>query len=76
MLDNAGAVLCERKVATEPADIALLLTSVGGDYVRIGPLVAMAGERFGRDGLADGVCRDPAHEGTAEGPAGQQDGSQ
>lgn len=35
-LDNAGAVLCERKLATEPDYIALLLTSVSGDYVRIG----------------------------------------
>jgi transposase len=36
VLDDAGAVLCERKVATEPDDIAVLLTSVGGDYVRVG----------------------------------------
>ncbi|WP_337847903.1 IS110 family transposase [Sphingomonas sp.] len=36
VLDDAGAVLCERKVATELDDIAVLLTSVGGDYVRVG----------------------------------------
>jgi len=31
-----SARLCERKVRTEPEDIAVLLTSIGGDYVRIG----------------------------------------
>jgi transposase len=29
-------VLCERKVRTEPEDIAVLLTSIGGDDVRMG----------------------------------------
>ena len=32
----SAKVLCERKVRTEPEDIAVLLTSIGGDYVRIG----------------------------------------
>ena len=36
VVDGAGQVLCERKVPTEPDDIAGLLTSVGGDYVRVG----------------------------------------
>lgn len=36
VVDNAGTVLCERKVATEPEDIATLLGSVSGDYVRVG----------------------------------------
>src|ERR1700751_5265963 len=36
VVDGAGKVLCERKVPTEPDDIAVLLTSVGGDYVRVG----------------------------------------
>lgn len=36
VVDDAGKVLCERKVPTEPDDIAVLLTSVGGDYVRVG----------------------------------------
>ena len=36
VVDEVGQVLCERKVPTEPDEIAVLLTSVGGDYVRIG----------------------------------------
>ncbi len=36
VVDEVGKVICERKVPTEPDDIAVLLTSVGGDYVRVG----------------------------------------
>jgi transposase len=36
VVDEAGKVLCEHKVPTEPDDIAVLLTSIGGDYVRVG----------------------------------------
>lgn len=36
VVDEVGQVLCERKVPTEPDEIAVLLTSVGGDYVRVG----------------------------------------
>ena len=36
VVDETGKVISERKVATEPDEIALLLTSVGGDYVRVG----------------------------------------
>ena len=36
VVDGAGKVLSERKVPTEPDDIAVLLTSIGGDYVRVG----------------------------------------
>jgi transposase len=36
VVDDAGKVVCERKVPTEPDDIALLLTSVGSNYVRVG----------------------------------------
>ena len=36
VVDDTGKVLCERKVPTESDDIAVLLTSVGGDYVRVG----------------------------------------
>jgi transposase len=35
-VDDTGKVLCEQKVPSEPDDIAVLLTSVGGEYVRIG----------------------------------------
>jgi hypothetical protein len=41
-VDDAGKVVCERKVPSEPDDIAVPLTSIGGDYVRVwieaGPL--------------------------------------
>ena len=36
VVDEAGKVVCERKVPTEPDDIIVLLTSIGGEYVRIG----------------------------------------
>lgn len=36
VVDEVGAVLCERKVLTEPDDIATLLTSIGEEYGRIG----------------------------------------
>ncbi|NOW48699.1 putative NBD/HSP70 family sugar kinase [Novosphingobium sp. SG751A] len=36
VVDETGKVLCERKVPTELDEIAVLLTSVGGDYVRVG----------------------------------------
>ncbi|MXP44975.1 IS110 family RNA-guided transposase [Allopontixanthobacter sediminis] len=36
VVDEAGEVICEHKVPTEPDDIAVLLTSIGGDYVRVG----------------------------------------
>jgi transposase len=41
VVDDAGKVLCERKVPSEPDDIAMLLTSVGVDYL-------WAGSRPGR----------------------------
>src|SRR5215203_5699616 len=31
VVDDVGKVLCERKVRTEPEDIAVLLTSIGGE---------------------------------------------
>ena len=34
VVDEAGDLICEHKVATEPDDIAVLLTSIGGDYVQ------------------------------------------
>ena len=36
VVDEVGNVICERKVSSEPDDIAVFLTSVGGDYVRVG----------------------------------------
>lgn len=36
VVDEAGKVLCEQKVPSEPDDIVTLLTSVGVDYGRVG----------------------------------------
>ncbi len=36
IVDDAGKVVCERKVPTEPDDIVRLLASVGEDYGRVG----------------------------------------
>jgi hypothetical protein len=41
VVDDTGKVICERKVPTEPDDIVVLLTSVGGDYVRVGISAAL-----------------------------------
>jgi transposase len=36
VVDEAGRVVCEQKVASEPDDIVTLLTSIGVDYGRVG----------------------------------------
>ena len=36
VVDEAGKVLCEQKVASEPDDIVTLLTSIGVNYGRVG----------------------------------------
>jgi transposase len=36
VVDDAGKVVSEQKVASEPDDIVTLLTSIGGDYARVG----------------------------------------
>ena len=36
IVDDAGKVMCERKVPTEPDDIVRLLASIGEDYGRVG----------------------------------------
>src|SRR5271166_3767604 len=36
VVDDTGKIVCERKVPTEPDDIVALLTSIGGDYGRVG----------------------------------------
>jgi len=36
VVDDAGQVVSEQKVATEPDEIITLLTSIGGDYARVG----------------------------------------
>lgn len=36
VVDEVGKVICEHKVPTEPDDIAVLLTSIGVEYTRVG----------------------------------------
>ena len=36
VVNAAGKVVCERKVPSEPDDIAIMLTSIGEEYVRVG----------------------------------------
>jgi len=36
VVNDAGTVLCERKIESEPVAIATLLRTVVGDYARIG----------------------------------------
>jgi transposase len=36
VVDDAGTLICEQKVPTEPDDIVTLLTSIGEDYGRVG----------------------------------------
>ena len=36
VVDEAGRVICEQKVPSEPDDIVTLLTSIGEDYGRVG----------------------------------------
>lgn len=49
-------VVCERKVRTEPGDIAVLLTSVGGDYVRVSVEARPLPQSFRILGAAGTVC--------------------
>ncbi len=80
VVDDAGKVVCERKVPTEPDDIAVLLTSVGGDYVRVGieagPLSQWLVNGLSEAGAAGYLRRDPPHEGSVAGAADQQVGPQ
>tara|TARA_R110002074_G_scaffold47742_1_gene122328 strand:+ start:486 stop:752 length:267 start_codon:yes stop_codon:yes gene_type:complete len=36
VVDEVGKVICARRVPIEPDDIAAPLTTIGGDYVRVG----------------------------------------
>ena len=70
VVDDVGKVLCERKVRTEPEDIARaadldrrrLCQASGPGW----PAIAVAGERPDRGGPAGRVCGNTAHEGAAQ----------
>jgi hypothetical protein len=79
-VDGVGQVVCERKVPTEPGDIGVLLTSIGGDYVRIGnetgPLSQRLVNRLIEADLSV-ICVEIQHmKGSAQGPENQQERSQ
>src|SRR5438270_10347725 len=80
VVDDAGKVILEQKVPTEPSDIIALLTSVGVTYGRIGieagPLSQWLFNALSAGRAAGDLHRDAAHEGFADGAAGQQDGPQ
>lgn len=80
VVNDAGTVLCERKVETEPDDIATLLASVGGNYVRVGieagPLSQWLVSALIEAGLPV-VCVETRHmKAAAQSPADQQVGFQ
>lgn len=62
VVDDAGTVLCELKVATEPDDIATLPGSIDSDYARVrieaGPLSQWLVGALIEAGLPM-VCREP-----------------
>ena len=80
VVDDAGKVVLEQKVPTEPDAIIALLTSLGVSFGRIGieagPLVAVAGPCVDGGRTTGDLRRDAAHEGFADGAADQQDGPQ
>ena len=76
IVDDTGKIVREVKVASEPEALLAVLENPAYHFKRIGleagPLSQWLVNALVGGGLADGVCRDPAHEGGAEG-ADQQD---
>ena len=79
VIDDAGKVVLERKIPTEPADIIagdLAWCVLWPDRDRGWSAVTVAGQ-WVDDGRTAGDLRgDAAHEGFADGAANQQDGPQ
>lgn len=65
VVDDAGKVVCEHKVPSVPDDIAVLLTSVGGDYVRVGIQAGPLLSQWLVNGLSEAgypvICVDTRH---------------
>jgi transposase len=80
VVDDAGKVILEQKVLTEPADIIAVLTSLGVTYGRIGieagPLSQWLVNALTAAELPVICVGDAAHEGFTDGAANQQDGPQ
>lgn len=53
VVDDTGKVPCERKVPTEPDDIAVLLTSIGGVAAGNAPAAGRASQDAARRGPAE-----------------------
>jgi hypothetical protein len=77
IVDEAGKVVREAKVATEPEAIIACLNGAGVEYARIG-LEAGPLSHWLVNGLAKAALpprRDPPHEGDPEGAADKQERS-
>ena len=78
IVDDAGRIVREVKVASEPEALLPVLTNPGycqADWTGSRAVVAVALQRARRGRLADDLCGDAAHAGCAEG-TNQQDGPQ
>jgi hypothetical protein len=77
IVDEAGNIVREAKVATELTAIVAVLNTAGVECARVGleagPMSQMAGERLARGGATGGVRGDTPHEGGAQGPASEQE---
>src|SRR6476469_9202451 len=80
VVDDAGKVIFEQKVLTEPDAIIALLTSLGVTYGRIGieagPLSQWLVNALTAAELPVICVETRPHEGSADGAADQQDGPQ
>jgi transposase len=79
VVDDAGKVILEQKVPTDPADIIaidLARRELRPDRDRGWPAVAVAGQCVDGGQPAGDLRGDTAHEGFADGAANQQDGPQ
>ena len=76
ILDDAGKIVKEVKVASEPQALLKVLGNPAYHFKRIGleagPFIAMAVQRSRRSRVTSDLCGDSAHAGGAEG-ADQQD---
>ena len=79
IVDDAGRIVREVKVASEPETLLAVLAEVRlplqADRIGSRAAVAMAFQCARRGGLAGDLCRDAAHAGGTKG-ADQQDGPQ
>ena len=71
LADDAGKVILEQPVPTEPADIIALLTSLGVLFGRIGIEAGPLSQWLVNALTAADLRRDAAYEGFAEGAADQ-----